>query len=95
MAYQRGAAALCHEYLRFVMNAPVMNRGDGTFSSVEKIPAGTEGTYYPAGVYTLYITMRMDQGPRAQAAANVYLNDYLVAPAQTNEQMERACGRCC
>ncbi len=77
---QRCAMNIC----RFVMNAPVMNRGDGTFSSVEKIPAGTEGTYYPAGVYTLYITMRMDQGPRAQAAANVYLNDYLVAPAQTN-----------
>lgn len=77
---QRCAMNIC----RFLMNAPVMERKKGNLHSAERIPAGKEGKHYKAGIYTLYVSMRMDQKPEAQGAVNVYLNDRLVAPAQTN-----------
>ncbi|MDO4323770.1 MAG: glycoside hydrolase family 3 C-terminal domain-containing protein [Lachnospiraceae bacterium] len=77
---QRCAMNIC----RFLMDAPVMERRQGDLHSVEKIPAGAMGDYHEAGIYTLYISMVMDQKPEAQGAANIFLNDRLVAQAQTN-----------
>lgn len=77
---QRSAMNIC----RFLIQAPVMGRALGNPSAVEKVAAGSEGEFYEAGIYTLYASMRMDGDPRAQGMTNIYLNDYLIAPAQTN-----------
>lgn len=77
---QRSAANIC----RFLMSAPVMERKMGDLRSVAKIPAGAEGEYHEAGIYTLYVSVVMNQRQEAQGSANVYLNDYLIASAQTN-----------
>lgn len=61
-----------------------MDREAGEFSQRLKLPAGKTGEYHAAGPCDLYVTVRMDAGPRAQGASNIYVNDWLVAPAQTN-----------
>ena len=77
---QRAAMNIC----RFLLQAPVMNRGISDFSQRLKLPAGEKGEFHRAGAYDLYVTVRMDADPRAQGASNIYVNQWLVAPAQTN-----------
>lgn len=77
---QRAAMNIC----RFLLQAPVMERSSTDFSQRLKLPAGRKGEYHAAGMYDLYVTVRMDADPRAQGASNIYVNQWLVAPAQTN-----------
>ena len=69
---------------RFLLQAPVMDRGISDFSQRLKLPSGEKGEFHRAGAYDLYVTVRMDADPRAQGASNIYVNQWLVAPAQTN-----------
>ena len=77
---QRAAMNIC----RFLLQAPVMDRGISDFSQRLKLPSGEKGEFHRAGAYDLYVTVRMDADPRAQGASNIYVNQWLVAPAQTN-----------